>query len=144
MAINCLDHPDPVHSVADVQAAIPEFQKVSPLTGVSDAWTELLCADWPVPPNNQPHPVHYTGSPPILVLGNTHDPATPYSGAQDMTRQLGNAVLLTYNYDGHTAYGRGSTCINNAVDRYFTQGALPATATVCQPDPSPPHGSPSS
>jgi hypothetical protein len=61
-----------------------------------------------------------------------------------MTRQLGNAVLLTYDYDGHTAYGRGSTCINNAVDRYFTQGALPATGTVCQPDPSPPHGSPSS
>ena len=138
VAINCLDHPDQVHSIADVQAELPAYQKASPLTGSADAWADLLCADWPVPPQSQPHPIHYAGSPPILVVGNTHDPATPFSGAQDMARQLGSAVLLTYNYDGHTGYGRGSSCINGAVDRYLTQGTPPSANTVCQPDPSPP------
>jgi hypothetical protein len=48
--------------------------------------------------------------------------------------QLRSAVLLTYNGDGHTAYHRGSNCINTAVDDYLTQSALPATGTICQPD----------
>jgi pimeloyl-ACP methyl ester carboxylesterase len=140
VAINCLDHPDPVHSVADVQAELPAYQKASPLTGASSAWSDLLCAYWPVPPQSVPHPVHYTGTPPILVVGNTHDPATPYTGAQDMARQLGSAVLLTYDYDGHTAYGRGSTCIDGDVDRYLTSGTPPPAGTVCRPDPAPPAG----
>jgi pimeloyl-ACP methyl ester carboxylesterase len=139
VAINCLDHPSPVHSVADVQAALPAFQQASPLTGAADAWAELLCAYWPVSSQSQPRPIRYSGTPPILVIGNTRDPATPYADAQDLTRQLGSATLLTYDYDGHTAYGRGSGCINDAVDRYLTSGVPPSAGTRCQPDPAPPH-----
>jgi hypothetical protein len=40
-------------------------------------------------------------------------------------------VLLTYNGDGHTAYGRGSRCIDTAVDAYLAQGTVPAAGTVC-------------
>jgi pimeloyl-ACP methyl ester carboxylesterase len=138
VAIDCLDHPDHVRSVADVQAELPAFQKASPLTGASGAWAELLCSYWPVPPQTQPHPVHYSGSPPILVIGNANDPATPYSDAQDLARQLGSSVLLTYDYDGHTAYGRGSHCIDDAVDHYLTSGVPPAPGTRCRPDPTPP------
>jgi TAP-like protein len=82
----------------------------------------------------QPHPVHYAGSPPILVLGTIHDPATLYPGAQLMAQQLGAAVLLTYNGDGHTTHGRGSTCIDTAVATYLVQGTAPAAGVVCQPD----------
>ena len=46
-------------------------------------------------------------------------------------------VLLTYNGDGHTAYGRGSTCIDGAVDAYLVQGTVPAPGTVCKPDSAP-------
>jgi pimeloyl-ACP methyl ester carboxylesterase len=137
-AINCLDHPDPVHSVGDVQAELPAYEQASPLIGASFAWGDLTCAFWPVPAKSQPHPVHYAPSPPILVVGTIHDPATPYQFAQEMTQQLGSAVLLTYNSDGHTAYGRGSSCINAAVDAYLTQGTVPAIGTVCQPDSGPP------
>ena len=137
VAINCLDHPDQVHSVADVQAELPAYRQASPLIGASFAWGDLTCAYWPVPPKSQPHPVRYAGSPPILVLGTIHDPATPYPGAQLMAQQLGAAVLLTYNGDGHTAYSRGSTCIDTAVDTYLVQGAAPAPGTVCQPDSGP-------
>jgi pimeloyl-ACP methyl ester carboxylesterase len=137
VAINCLDHPDDVHSPADVQAELPAYQQASPTFGAGDAWADLLCAYWPVPAQSQPHQVHYTGTPPILVVGNTDDPATPYPGAQDMASQLGSAVLLTYRSDGHTAYGRGSTCINDAVDQYLTNGTPPSAGTVCQPDQVP-------
>ena len=134
VAINCLDHPDPVHTVGGVQAELPAYEQASPLIGASLAWGDLMCAYWPVPPTSQPHPVHYAGSPPILVVGTIHDPATPYPSAQLMAQQLGSAVLLTYNGDGHTAYGRGSRCINAAVDAYLAQGAVPAAGTLCQPD----------
>jgi pimeloyl-ACP methyl ester carboxylesterase len=134
VAINCLDHPDPVHTVADVNAELPAYQQASPLVGASFAWADLMCAYWPVPPQSQPHPVHYAGTPPILVVGTIHDPATPYPSALQITDQLRSAVLLTYNGDGHTAYHRGSNCINTAVDDYLTQSALPATGTICQPD----------
>ncbi|MGB9282122.1 MAG: alpha/beta hydrolase [Pseudonocardiaceae bacterium] len=138
VAINCLDHSDPVRTIGDVQAELPAYEHASPLLGASFAWADLMCAYWPVPAKSQPHPIHYAGSPPILVVGTVHDPATPYPSAQDMAQQLGSAVLLTYNGDGHTAYGRGSRCIDSAVDTYLTQGAVPAAGTVCQPDPAPP------
>ncbi|MFY9806580.1 MAG: alpha/beta hydrolase [Pseudonocardiaceae bacterium] len=137
VAINCLDHSDPVRTIGDVQAELPAYEDASPLLGASFAWADLMCAYWPVPAKSQPHPIHYAGSPPILVVGTVHDPATPYPSAQDMAQQLGSAVLLTYNGDGHTAYGR-SRCIDSAVDTYLTQGAVPAAGTVCQPDPAPP------
>jgi pimeloyl-ACP methyl ester carboxylesterase len=137
VAINCIDRPSAVHSVGDVRAELGQFERASSLLGPTFAWGELQCAYWPVPPDSQPHPIHYAGSPPILVVGTIHDPATPYLSAQDMANQLGSAVLLTYNGDGHTAYGRGSTCINNAVNAYLAQGTVPATGTVCQPDAAP-------
>ena len=40
--------------------------------------------------------------------------------------------LLTYVGDGHTAYRRGSGCIDRAVDRYLLEGALPAAGTRCR------------
>jgi pimeloyl-ACP methyl ester carboxylesterase len=134
VAINCLDHPDSIHSVADVEATLPAYRQASPLVGASFAWADLTCAYWPVAPRSQPHPVHYAGAAPILVLGTIHDPATPYPSAVLMADELRSGVLLTYNGDGHTAYHRGSSCINAAVDNYLTHGAIPSTGTVCQPD----------
>ncbi|HZZ51974.1 MAG TPA: alpha/beta hydrolase [Pseudonocardia sp.] len=134
VAINCLDQPDSVRSVADVQAELPQYQQASWLAGPSDAWEDLMCTYWPQKAQARPHEVHYAGAPPILVLGNTQDPATPYAGAQDMARQLGAAVLVTYDGDGHTAYGRDIDCINNLVDAYLGDGTVPARGTVCRPD----------
>lgn len=132
-AISCLDRPG-VHSVGDLQAELPDFERASPLMGAFRAWKELGCAYWPIPAQTQPHPISYAGSPPILVVGTTHDPATPYPWAQAMAAQLGSAVLLTYNSDGHIAYGRGSSCLDTAVDAYLTRGTVPGPGTVCQPD----------
>ena len=70
-------------------------------------------------------------SPPPLVVATTYDPATPYPGAQQLVRELGNARLLTMDGDGHTAYGGKSACVDTAAQNYLFTGALPARGTVC-------------
>ena len=71
-------------------------------------------------------------APPVLEVGTTYDPATPYSGALRTAVQLGNVRLLTMSGDGHTAYGGNSPCIDEAVNAYVETLALPAAGTVCQ------------
>ncbi|MGK5115426.1 alpha/beta hydrolase [Geodermatophilus sp. CPCC 205506] len=71
-------------------------------------------------------------APTALVVGTTYDMATPYAGAIQLTRQLGNARLLTMEGDGHTAYGGNSPCIDAATDAYLIDLTLPADGTVCQ------------
>ena len=66
------------------------------------------------------------------MVGTTYDPATPYRGARRLTALLGNARLLTMRGDNHTAYGGNSPCIDEAVDAYLEEGALPAAGTVCR------------
>ena len=71
-----------------------------------------------------------SGAPPILVVGTTGDPATPYAWAQKLAQELSSGVLLTRTGEGHTAYGK-SPCIDGLVDAYLLTLAVPATGTVC-------------
>ena len=81
-----------------------------------------------------PHRVDAAGSPPILVVGTTNDPATPVQWARSLSSQLSQGVYLEWNGDGHTAYYRdgGSACINEKVDTYLLTGTAPTNGTVCQ------------
>ncbi|MBA2808822.1 alpha/beta fold hydrolase [Streptomyces sp. KM273126] len=132
VAINCADD-KPRYTVKDVTAKLPEFRAASPLFGDSLAWEMLSCSDWAVPgAANHPN-VSAPGAAPILVIGNTGDPATPYEGASRMVKALGKGVgvELTYKGQGHGAYISGNTCVRNAVDAYLLQGKVPAPGTVC-------------
>ena len=71
------------------------------------------------------------GAPPIVVVGTTNDPATPYAWAQSLAQQLESGHLLTYEGAGHTAYGRGSSCIDNAVNDYVVKLTVPPAGTQC-------------
>ena len=91
---------------------------------------------WPAPAQGDPAPVTAEGSQPILVVGTTRDPATPYEWAQSLADQLDSGHLLTYVGDGHTAYRRGSDCIDDAVDAYLLEGKTPPRAPgAAEPDP---------
>lgn len=71
-------------------------------------------------------------NPPILMIGGTHDGATPYHWAQRMTEQLGNARLLTFDSDGHGALNDGDPCVLIPVFTFLTDGTtLPPAGTVC-------------
>lgn len=131
-AVNCLSSTSsPRFTPEQAQAALPQFLRASPQFG--EWWARLLmmCTHWPVPPTQPAHPLTAPGAAPILVVGTTRDPATPYPWAEALARQLSSGRLLTYDGDGHTTYGRGSTCIETAVDRYLTRGQLPPAGKVC-------------
>ena len=132
IAINCADD-KPRYTTADVERALPRFRAASPLFGDFLAWGLLGCTDWPVSGAANHPDVSAPGAAPILVVGNTGDPATPYEGARKMVRALGPGVgvELTYKGQGHGAYDSGSRCVRQAVDGYLLEGRNPAAGTVC-------------
>ncbi|GGJ42756.1 proteinase [Streptomyces brasiliensis] len=130
-AVNCLDLPPAFTTPEQVEQSLPAFEKASPVFGKGLAWASLNCAYWPVKPTAEPHRIEAKGAAPIVVVGTTRDPATPYRWAQSLARQLSSAHLLTYVGDGHTAYGRGSVCIDTAIDTYLLKGTPPANGKRC-------------
>lgn len=130
-AVNCLDAPAP--SIAAIEAHAPVSRAAAPVFGVPDLYSELGCAVWPVPATGRPAPIHAPGSPPIVVVGTTGDPATPYQEAQALASQLDHGVLLTRVGEGHTAYPY-SSCIRNYVDAYLIHLTVPPAGVRCPSD----------
>ncbi|MGW4431975.1 alpha/beta hydrolase [Streptomyces tendae] len=130
-AVNCLDLPAAFSSPDEVRDALPEFEKASPVFGEGLAWSSLNCAYWPVKPTGEPHRIEAAGATPIVVVGTTRDPATPYRWAEALSDQLASGHLLTYEGDGHTAYGRGSTCIDSEINTYLLRGTAPEDGKRC-------------
>jgi pimeloyl-ACP methyl ester carboxylesterase len=131
MAVNCLDLPAPFSSPADVAAAVPAFRQASPHFGRDMAWMALTCGYWPVRATGAPHTVRAAGAAPIVVVGTVRDPATPYAWARSLAGQLESGRLVTYEGDGHTAYGRGNDCVDSAVNHYLLEGKSPAAGLSC-------------
>ncbi|WP_426976063.1 alpha/beta hydrolase [Pseudarthrobacter sp. O4] len=129
-AINCLDYPM-VTDTAAMRADEQRLRQDSPTLGYYFAYGGSDCKEWPYKNVRTPAPVDYKGSAEIVVVGTTGDPATPVEWASSLRKQLGNASLLTWKGEGHTAYGRSNDCIGNAVDRYLVDGKAPADNTVC-------------
>lgn len=71
-------------------------------------------------------------APPVLVIGTTGDPATPYAGARDLRRRLGGSRLLTFVSTEHGSYGKGIACIDDEVDRYLIARRLPPRGARCK------------
>ncbi|MGW5344301.1 alpha/beta hydrolase [Streptomyces sp. NPDC004050] len=130
-AVNCLDQPPAFSGPDAVVESLPSFRKASPVFGAGLAWASLNCAYWPVKATGEARALAAKGAPPIVVVGTLRDPATPYKWAQSLAGQLDSGVLLTYDGDGHTAYGRGSTCIDNALNTYLLDGKPPANGKKC-------------
>ena len=131
MAVNCLDLPAPFTGPGQASAAEKDFAQASPHFGRDMAWMALSCTYWQHDPTGAPHTVRAAGATPIVVVGTTRDPATPYAWAQSLAGQLESGRLLTYDGDGHTAYGRRNTCVDGAVNRYLLGGDAPADGTRC-------------
>ena len=129
-AVNCVDHPGD-DTVKGIEALLPRLKKASPIFGANIAWSSLPCGFWPVKSATEPHETVAEGAAPILVVGTTRDPATPYEWAEALAEQLDSGVLLTYVGDGHTAYRRGNICIDKAVDTYLLRGTPPADGKRC-------------
>ncbi|MEU8758565.1 alpha/beta hydrolase [Streptomyces sp. NPDC048659] len=130
-AVNCLDLPPAFAGPEAAERAVPSFEKESPVFGRGLAWAALNCTYWPTPATGRPHRITADGAPPIVVVGTTRDPATPYKWARSLASQLASGTLLTYEGDGHTAYGRGSDCIDTAINTYLLEGTAPTDGKRC-------------
>ncbi|WP_424888297.1 alpha/beta hydrolase [Streptomyces sp. XH2] len=130
-AVNCLDLPPAFRSPSEVREAIPAFRKASPVFGTALAWAALTCGYWSVPATGTPHRIPAAGAAPILVVGTTRDPATPYGWARSLASQLSSGRLLTYEGDGHTAYTRGNACVDRAVNTYLLTSTPPPAGQRC-------------
>ncbi|WP_030419110.1 alpha/beta hydrolase [Streptomyces sp. NRRL F-5065] len=131
--ISCLDAKQRP-TLEETRKLLPRFEEISPVFGAFLGWdTAGWCHDWPVPGQHETPEVSAPGADPILVVGNTGDPATPYEGARRMADELGQdvGVLLTWKGEGHGAYGSGSDCVDSAIDGYLLKGTVPEDGTVC-------------
>ncbi len=102
-----------------------------PLFGASSATGLAYCAVWPT--KRDPYPTgKAVGAPPIVVVGTTNDPATPYEQTQKLADMLGDGHVVTWQGEGHTAYPQ-TACIRSAVDNYLINLTVPATGLTCPP-----------
>ncbi|MFC0644320.1 alpha/beta hydrolase [Cellulomonas phragmiteti] len=129
-AVLCLDD-RPSADPAQMRADAAEIVAVAPTVGQFFAYGGASCAQWPVPQVGSLASYEAPGAAPILVIGTTNDPATPYAWAQSLADLLSSAVLLTFEGEGHTAYGRSNQCVKDAVDAYLLTGEAPADGTTC-------------
>ena len=129
VSISCLDSPAS-HSLSFYEQLAGKLSHVAPDFGGLEAWSSLICAYWPYPAQGKPAAIHAPGTPTILVVGSTNDPATPYVWAKAVAKQLDNAALLTRSGSGHTGYFF-SSCIRSYVDLYLTSLKLPPKGTIC-------------
>ncbi len=128
-AIDCLDHPvdrDP----AGYPALAARMARDAPVFGPLLAWDLLGCAVWPASPTRTPATASDPGAPPILVVGATGDPVTPYSWAQSLAGELTGGVLLTWRGQSHVAEFY-SPCIRSAVQSYLVDGVTAIAGTTC-------------
>ncbi|GAA1954866.1 alpha/beta hydrolase [Kitasatospora viridis] len=133
-AISCADSPAVAPDPQQVQQALTALKTQAPLLNRDTTAQDLAlpgCADWPYRTTERPHTVRAEGSAPILVVGSTDDPATPYQQAVNLAAGLADGVLLTRQGQGHAAFGSGNACTTAAIDAYLVSGTLPAEGTSC-------------
>ncbi|GAA1391974.1 alpha/beta hydrolase [Luteococcus peritonei] len=125
--IACADSADPGEAGARTELAADTKKApiLAPYFGPN-----LACTFWTARPAPQID-ITGKGAAPILVLGATGDPATPYRNAQLMADKLDSAVLLTWKGAGHSVWDLGNDCAKNAVTAYVNKGTVPKDKTVC-------------
>lgn len=130
LAISCLDDPTAVPP-GRVPDEVEEFREASPTFGDVFAWGMVSCLGQVAEATVPPVEIDAAGAAPIVVVGTTRDPATPYAWSEALASQLESGVLLTRDGDGHTGYNAGNACVDDAVEAYLLEGAVPEEGLAC-------------
>lgn len=132
LAINCWDFPatPPASGLAQAARSWQRGAKV-PALAQAMSWGNAPCSSWFGHSTHTPAPANTSTGAPIVIVGTTYDPATPYTWARSLARQLPTSSLITYRGDGHTAYLSGHRCVDNAVNKYLL-GGVTAQQITCK------------
>ena len=130
IGINCLDYAAESTTDTSLKADAAKLASRAPTLGPQLSY-DTSCASWPFQPTRMRGPITANGSAPILVVGTTNDPATPYVWAKALAKELQNGHLITYRGEGHTAYNKSNPCVNKAVDDFFVGGTVPDKDPQC-------------
>jgi pimeloyl-ACP methyl ester carboxylesterase len=126
--IDCLDWNDTRKNEQIAQDA-QTFKAQAPVFGPYLSYSGISCKYFT--DIKQPIEIKQINTTPVIVIGTLRDPATPYLWAVALNKLITNSLLVTLDGDGHTGHGRGSACVDKAVDTYFITGKIPATDQKC-------------
>jgi pimeloyl-ACP methyl ester carboxylesterase len=134
--IDCLDWPD-TRSVEKTKADAKRFTDAAPVFGPYLAYTNISCK-YLTPPTRDnltrsTNRISSIKTAPVIVIGTTRDPATPYEWSVGLHQIFKNSKLISLDADGHTGQGRGSACVDEAVDAYLLNGKTPKENITCSP-----------
>lgn len=129
-AINCLDDPYAI-AVGEVPGQYAAFEAASPTLGKVFAWMLTGCGGIQVQSSEKPGEIRAADAAPIVVVGTTRDPATPFQWAEALAEQLESGVLIARDGDGHTGYNAGNECVDAAVEAYLVDGTVPDDGLAC-------------
>jgi pimeloyl-ACP methyl ester carboxylesterase len=89
------------------------------------------CAFWPVSPGEQP--TRIDNAAPALIVQATEDTRTPYQGGLAMHGALHGSRMITLSGARvHAVFGNyGNACVDDRVNAYLRDGALPAADVTC-------------
>ncbi len=129
----CADEPEPLVSFDEYRATFEQLTADHPFFGPLFAGGPSGCDPRLPRPraDEQVGDVRVAGTAPVLVVGATRDPATPYVGAKDLRTRIEGARLLTVDDTSHGSYASGNRCVDRIVDRYLVTGEPPARDRRC-------------
>ncbi|MEJ7833436.1 MAG: alpha/beta hydrolase [Nocardioides sp.] len=130
VAISCLDDPFAIEP-DEVPAQFADFEEAAPTFGRIFAWGLVTCRGIQVKSTEKPLKIRAEGAAPIVVVGTTRDPATPYEWAVALSDQLESGVLISRDGDGHTGYNSDNECVDEAVEAYLVEGTVPEDGLEC-------------
>jgi pimeloyl-ACP methyl ester carboxylesterase len=129
-AYNCMDYP--VEDDPDAEAAI-EKKIAEGAPTIAPYWNGPdSCSVWPYPPTGTRGEITAEGAGPIVVVGTTNDPATPYEWSESLAGQLEEGVLITRVGEGHTGYNKGNSCVDDAVEAFLIDDVVPEDGLRCE------------
>ena len=128
--ISCIDWST---STGSIQVIIPlqKFLTEAPIFGPYLANSEIVCKHLLSSIVKRENNIHLAASNPVMIIGTTSDPATPYEWAAALSKSFHNSFLVTLVADGHTGQGRRNPCIDGAVDRYLIDLRGSSRAITC-------------
>ena len=132
IGINCLDY-RVEGDMATWTAQSKELERIAPRFATVTEAGDLGCQAWGHTGTQPSKALHAKGAAPILVIGTTGDPATPYEWAEALADQLDSGQLLTWEGNGHAAYANSGhgPCVTQAVDTYLLTGTMPKKGLTC-------------